>query len=252
MKECKNPWVFEKTKNSFDRECSLSDIPYTQREDGTRGCIWCGDVLRNKHVHTRYCADKECARSAYIWGYPQKHEACLLFLQKQDFKCKICQLDFSQYIDKNISSENFLKEKRSIPQEHKPEVDHIIPIIQGGQSLGIDNHQVLCYTCHKEKTKKDVKGPKRIKSEEELSIIRDKKILDKIYTKLEPFLREYYKGTIEENFKNYRDIFLMEILSIEELECMQRDFKRTPPFESSNGFNQELWVEEALQKRKKN
>ena len=37
------------------------------------------------------------------------------------------------------------------------EVDHIKAIMNGGESLDKDNLQVLCYTCHKEKTKEDFK-----------------------------------------------------------------------------------------------
>lgn len=49
MKPTKNPWVIEKTKSSFDRQCPLSSIPYVVRSDGTKGCIWCGDDLKTKH-----------------------------------------------------------------------------------------------------------------------------------------------------------------------------------------------------------
>ena len=38
----------------------------------------------------------------------------------------------------------------------KPEVDHIVPLALGGDPVGFDNNQVLCYDCHKEKTKIDV------------------------------------------------------------------------------------------------
>jgi 5-methylcytosine-specific restriction endonuclease McrA len=38
----------------------------------------------------------------------------------------------------------------------KPEVDHIVPIALGGDTVGFDNHQILCYDCHKCKTKVDI------------------------------------------------------------------------------------------------
>ena len=37
------------------------------------------------------------------------------------------------------------------------EVDHITPVALGGDMFDEENLQVLCYTCHKEKTKKDMK-----------------------------------------------------------------------------------------------
>lgn len=48
---------------------------------------------------------------------------------------------------------------------HRLEVDHILAISKGGQSVGLDNHQAICYSCHKEKTKKDLSGKRRKKNE---------------------------------------------------------------------------------------
>jgi 5-methylcytosine-specific restriction protein A len=35
-------------------------------------------------------------------------------------------------------------------------IDHIIPIIEGGEWLDLDNLQTLCDTCHRKKTAKEV------------------------------------------------------------------------------------------------
>lgn len=48
-------------------------------------------------------------------------------------------------------NENIDKQKRI-----NLEVDHIIPLAAGGLSFDDDNLQILCYDCHKEKTKKDI------------------------------------------------------------------------------------------------
>lgn len=69
--------MIEKTKKSHDRECALADIPYIIREDGFKGCIWCGDTLKTNHHLQRYCKDKLCPNSAYIWGYPQRSESLI-------------------------------------------------------------------------------------------------------------------------------------------------------------------------------
>ncbi len=42
----------------------------------------------------------------------------------------------------------------------KPEFDHILPAEYGGKGT-IANCQVLCYECHKEKTKVDVRGMRK-------------------------------------------------------------------------------------------
>lgn len=41
--------------------------------------------------------------------------------------------------------------------EEDLEVDHILPIALDGAYLDLNNLQTLCYTCHKIKTKKDIK-----------------------------------------------------------------------------------------------
>jgi hypothetical protein len=46
---------------------------------------------------------------------------------------------------------------RVLKDNHEPEIDHIIPIALGGMAIGFDNVQILCYSCHKEKTKLDIK-----------------------------------------------------------------------------------------------
>lgn len=51
--------------------------------------------------------------------------------------------------------------KYKTPTENSPEVDHVVPIKKGGQSIGFDNHQALCYRCHKNKSKLDNSGPRK-------------------------------------------------------------------------------------------
>ena len=45
---------------------------------------------------------------------------------------------------------------RKLKDGREPEVDHILPIAGGGSPFGFDNLQLLCYTCHKAKTSKDL------------------------------------------------------------------------------------------------
>jgi 5-methylcytosine-specific restriction endonuclease McrA len=51
--------------------------------------------------------------------------------------------------------------KENVDPKLKPEVDHVIPIFKGGQALGLDNHQAICYSCHKGKTSKDLTKEKK-------------------------------------------------------------------------------------------
>jgi 5-methylcytosine-specific restriction endonuclease McrA len=58
-------------------------------------------------------------------------------MARQDGKCAHCSCDFN---------------KQRFKCENSPETDHIIPIFQGGQSLGLENVQLLCKKCHRVKT----------------------------------------------------------------------------------------------------
>ena len=231
MKPSKNPWVIEFTKKSKDRECALNDIPFVQREDGTKGCIWCGEVLKSKHPSTRYCKDKECSESAYMWGYPQRKEAMFYLLKKQDYKCNDCGHDYKQYLDFKDGTEfkvwHYRRIRKKIPKEFRPEVDHIIPIMSGGQSLGLDNHQVLCYSCHKKKTKVDIKGEKvKLDKEEELNLIqmKDERTLKRVLNKIQEFHNDNFKGNKKEYDLKFKDNFIPS-LSYEELGALERDLK---------------------------
>jgi len=116
------------------------------------------------------------------WAYPQKEDALRYLLLRQDFKCIHCQFDYRPFLEAIIDRDKrvlgsqlwdidklpwhyFKRLKDKVPQENKPEIDHIIPIYKGGQSLGLDNTCCICYRCHKVKTSKDLSG-KRIKNVE--------------------------------------------------------------------------------------
>ena len=137
--------------------------------DGIKICAWC---CKDKVKGLKYCSSA-CSSSARAHFYPQKEEALNYLLIRQNFQCNDCKYDwtflvtewtirwgFSESPDHMTglyySLMTYIKRK-SLP-EKRPEVDHIIPIHKGGASLGLDNHQVLCYECHKKKTKIDNSG----------------------------------------------------------------------------------------------
>jgi hypothetical protein len=113
------------------------------------------------------------------WANPQKFEGLFCLMLKQDWKCAGCAYDYREFArekflkrserwHKTLSENDFIKYNYTMmafiksmdDNKLKPEVDHIIPISKGGTALGLDNHQVLCFTCHKKKTKIDNSGPR--------------------------------------------------------------------------------------------
>lgn len=137
-----------------------------------RMCCWCteGELFSGAQ---KYCS-QECSDSAMAWAYPQKENALLFILIRQGWKCLGCSYDYKPWIDRVLSRNkdkgpiisksifwyHIKRLKRAVPPQYKPEVDHIVPISKGGQSLGLDNHQIICFLCHKAKTKIDNSGPR--------------------------------------------------------------------------------------------
>lgn len=161
FKPSRNPKVAELTKSHRERSINLDllkaivvELPNHKTE---RRCAWCAEIKLN-HGNQKYCSPN-CSQSAMAWAYPQKEEALFLLLKRQDNKCNICGYQYSVSGDGYYSMMKRLK--RNAPSERKPEVDHIVPISRGGASLGLENHQAICYSCHKAKTKIDNSGKRK-------------------------------------------------------------------------------------------
>lgn len=181
FKPSKNPKVEELTKSIRERHICLDYIsPILTGEiniDGKpqRLCAWCctEELFDGRQ---KYCSYK-CTNSATAWAYPQKEDGIRFLLLRQDFRCAGCQYDYKPFYelvvakDKELLGRDFDPEtlpfyyfkrlKNIIPDEFRIEVDHVIPIYKGGDSLGLENHQLICFTCHKEKTKKDLSGKRK-------------------------------------------------------------------------------------------
>ena len=169
-----NPKIEELSKSCKDRRVNLSDLSAIML-DGKKFCAWCGTVeLKGRRY--KWCST-ECGEFAFAWANPQKEFGLNILLVRQDWKCNICQLSwkglavelYARYHSREAAKgcPNFGKEydyllmkrlKRYAAPKFKPEVDHIVPIYKGGQALGVDNHQAICYSCHKTKTGKDLSG----------------------------------------------------------------------------------------------
>jgi 5-methylcytosine-specific restriction endonuclease McrA len=91
-----------------------------------------------------YCSEK-CADvfnnyvtswNVYVWRKLKKH----------NFTCNKCGITLEE-----------IKEQDPMASYGYLEVDHIVPIALGGDMWEDSNLQVLCRSCHKEKTKQDMK-----------------------------------------------------------------------------------------------
>lgn len=68
--------------------------------------------------------------------------------------CKLCGLDCEalrkQFIKLPKDGRQLLLKKYSIPSHRKRfwDVDHIVPVVEGGGSVGLDGLRTLCIPCH--------------------------------------------------------------------------------------------------------
>jgi 5-methylcytosine-specific restriction endonuclease McrA len=190
-KHYQNSQLEELEKSTTDRRYNLSELS-ALIINNVKKCIWCLKELPKSRK--KYCSD-ECGENAFTWANPQSVHGMGTLLIKQNFKCNICGYDYRPFIEQSLKRRihditdwisknqmltpltdnlNKLREmeqnlsshfdwsvytsmKTRVPSQFNPEVDHIIPIYKGGPSIGLSNHQVICYTCHKKKTKEDMK-----------------------------------------------------------------------------------------------
>lgn len=137
----KNPNVLELVRENKKRYLALDRIK------GIKGfCKWCLVTIENKK--RKYCSIN-CKKSAWAFFYPQKHSQPYL-MARQKGLCADCGYDFKERT-KKIKMNDFLYDDMG-------DVDHIIPISQGGQILGLENIQLLCRECHLFKSSKERVG----------------------------------------------------------------------------------------------
>lgn len=167
-----NPTVQSLTLTTRTRRLNLSDLAQV-REEGALKCIWCLTPL--KGAQRKWCSPI-CSNSAFAWANPQSEEGLAFLLARQDYACAACLLSWKPLADSLLGTRGIPKSldrinvfnirlikslKRQSPKGTKPEVDHVIPVALGGLAIGFENHQILCYTCHKAKTKIQNSGPRK-------------------------------------------------------------------------------------------
>jgi 5-methylcytosine-specific restriction endonuclease McrA len=145
-----NPEVFYE-KGLVDRYKRIQSIPINKffpiREDKICAC-GCGKELKGRR--TRWATD-ECAYFAQaVWGIINGHsEIITSYLKKihKQWACCKCGL-----------TDAFKEQKNGVcvSSIHK---DHIVAVMNGGGGCWLDNYQLLCEDCHKEKTKNDFNTP---------------------------------------------------------------------------------------------
>lgn len=170
-------WALEKIRFARGRSLNLSDLKII---DGM--CKWCNITpIKSKRAH--YCGNN-CKTSAHLYCYPQSPNAkAWRLIELQGFKCGECSVNYFDWVIERIGKfyiQNIKRLKRledlKIPLDDHDrdlrvnyyqigsncgdvlQVDHKIPIFQGGHGVISENIQVICTDCHKAKTARERSG----------------------------------------------------------------------------------------------
>lgn len=162
------------SKYRFQRSAALSYLgPLIMGED--KICGWCNEIVLTGRQQ-KYCSHN-CLNSAHFNFYPQ-HPATKIFIlfHLQQCACAGCGVTFEDFfedkakrIDERLRLDNEKwRHRLNLPEYkglgywhlgdntgHIIQVDHKEAIFRGGDGIGLENIQVLCLQCHKDKTKKE-------------------------------------------------------------------------------------------------
>lgn len=106
----------------------------------------CGRKLKGKQ---RRWATEDCQKFAYHVN----------FIINGDTTCikRYLEIYFGQWACKGCGTMNIYQEYKNGMIVDGIHIDHILAVTNGGGGCWLSNYQLLCVTCHKEKTRKDVR-----------------------------------------------------------------------------------------------
>ena len=150
---------FVKTVRPTKRGLALSSFSCPRSGD-KKFCKWCHE---HEAVGRRFYCSEHCKESALIYCFPQNYFSKKYHLAKQGMKCAICDHVHASWFWANFeyARDNDLGEPdrgyclTTGELVKTPHLDHIKPIHQGGRSIGLENVQVICESCHYKKSAKE-------------------------------------------------------------------------------------------------
>ncbi len=168
----------------------------------TGRCLWCGKDLSFDGRRISFCKEKHADK---YYSHFTFAESSYKILERDQYKCVKCGFDereFNKILEKKFPGmwdwrNNSTWQKRVKYIESKGfsnnqaylEVDHIKSIRMGGNPFDPKNQQTLCYRCHKEKTKDDVRKISHVNAI--CREIKKKKELEEQQKKMANYWRKY-------------------------------------------------------------
>lgn len=167
--------VCAKTKFEFDKGMKVYCSKKCRKEYNKRIYVW--QDLRDKILRERKEICKSCGKSKeqltkekedyrknqrkkFLKEHPEvlEQERKSLMEQAEEYYQRALNLK-----EEDVHLWQYYNEKELPWHYDSFEVDHIVAIVNGGDQWDEKNLQVLCSTCHKEKTKKDMQLKKKKK-----------------------------------------------------------------------------------------
>ena len=162
--------VCAKTKFEFDKGMKVYCSPKCRKEYSKRIYTWeglryriikkrgkkCVKCKKTEQQLTKEKEDyKENSRKEYIKNHPEILE------QRRKELMDEAEEKYQKALNLKAEDLHLWEYEKELPYNYDTfEVDHIIAVVNGGDFWDEKNLQVLCYTCHKKKTKKDIKKKK--------------------------------------------------------------------------------------------
>lgn len=166
----------------FKRFLTSSDLGKTKQNDqGENLCVWCEAVIQKPR--RRWCSDA-CVEEFNIRA--SGSVAANAVYERDKGICQLCGVDaqkllahafpyipkhhwiqsresYKKFEDEIIEFAKGIEAARKVREEfpwlqpgmsNATEIDHIIPVVEGGGCCGLDNLRTLCRQCHLQETRK--------------------------------------------------------------------------------------------------
>ena len=122
-------------------------------------CRWCETEV--KPPKRTFCGNKNCLHEWQLRTRPAYMRKCVKARDKET--CQICKLDCKTYQKKlqhlyATDLAEFTRQIRGLKAAERRlygtlwDVDHIVPVSEGGGECGLENVRTLCIWCHRNET----------------------------------------------------------------------------------------------------
>lgn len=168
--------TYRRSKERKQREAAERRRPKLPHADAPAGsCKWCGEEIRFDETRKGWkrrrqrgyhrgdeweLTDTNCLLDGMVWLDPKRGTQTLL--ERQEGKCAVCGTEIACLGEHKEWAEDFESFEMVPywvigPEHPRIDIDHVLPVVDGGTNL-LENLQAICNDpCHKEKTAREAR-----------------------------------------------------------------------------------------------